>query len=246
MWAAIGILAALARVRRGDGGSYVDVALADSVAAWSVWEIADYVATGQAPGPLGTAHRLAAPYQAFGCADGRTLVIGAVDRTWNALEQALEIDLDDDPRFAGEYERFLHRRELADILADRFATAARDEWVARLRAVGVPCGPVNSIADIVADEHFAYRGLFLHDKARFRHPTIVNTPIVADGAPRARGPAPLTGEQTEPLLKSLGYDQDVIDKLVDRGVIGTPGGNRPDGPLHGGNQRTPRVGNEGD
>jgi crotonobetainyl-CoA:carnitine CoA-transferase CaiB-like acyl-CoA transferase len=222
MWGAIGVLAALLRARAGGGGAYVDVALADSVAAWSLWEVADYVATGVEPAPLGTAHRLAAPYEAFTCQDHATLVLGAVDRAWQALCAVLEIDLGDDPRFATEYERFLNRGSLAEIIQARFATAPRDHWMDALRAAGVPCGPVNSIGDILRDEQFAARGLFVHDENRFAEPTIVNTPIVADGAPRARGPAPEVGADTLAILGELGYDDERIAALVEDGVVAVP------------------------
>ncbi|MFF4507003.1 CaiB/BaiF CoA transferase family protein [Streptomyces sp. NPDC001401] len=220
MWGAIGVLAALLRARAGGGGTYIDVALADSVAAWSLWEVADYVATGVEPAPLGTAHRLAAPYEAFTCQDGATLVLGAVDRAWEALCAVLELDLRDDPRFATEYERFQHRAPLAEIIQARFATAPRDHWMGALRAAGVPCGPVNGISDILTDEQFAARGLFVHDEERFAEPTIVNTPIVADGAPRARGRAPELGADTIAVLAELGYDDDRIAALVEDGVVG--------------------------
>lgn len=220
MWAVIGILAALEGVRQGRGGTYLDIALADAVAAWSIWEVADFIGTGQAPGPLGTAHRLTAPYQAFECGDGRTLVIGAIDRMWPALERVLEVDLDHDPRFKTETARFQHRHELAAILQTRFATRSRDTWIELLRAAGIPCGPVNTIADIVNDEHFAHRGLFLHDEQTYGQPIMVNTPVVADGAPRARGRAPRPGEHTEQILAGLGFSPEQIDDLRDRGVVG--------------------------
>ncbi|ONH60481.1 CoA transferase [Frankia sp. CcI49] len=220
MWGAIGVLAALLRARAGGGGAYIDVALADSVAAWSLWEVADFVATGVEPAPLGTAHRLAAPYEAFSCSDGATLVIGAVDRAWLALCGVLGIDLSDDPRFATEYERFVHRAPLADILQGRFATATRDHWIDTLRAAGVPCGPVNRIGEILTDEQFAVRGLFEHDEHRFGQPTVVNTPIVSDGAPRARGRAPALGQDTLSVLSGLGYDGERISTLIERGVVG--------------------------
>ena len=219
MWAAIGILGALLRVRRGEGGSYIDVSLADSVAAWSVWEVADYVATGEVPQPLGTAHRLAAPYQAFDCADGQTLVIGAVDRTWLTLCAVMQIDLSDDTRFATEYERFRHRRALAEILQREFVTAGRDDWIERLRAGGVPCGPVNSIDQVVTDPQFDIRGMFPRDEARYGQETIVNTPIIADGAPRARGKAPRIGESTAEILAELGYDDRTVEALLRDHVV---------------------------
>ncbi|MEU6729378.1 CaiB/BaiF CoA-transferase family protein [Nonomuraea wenchangensis] len=219
MWGAIGVLAALVRARAGGGGCHLDVALADTVASWSVWEIADYIATGAVPRPLGTAHRLAAPYQAFDCADGQPLVIGAVDRAWPSLCSVLAIDLSGDERFATEYERFRHHEALADILQRRFTTAPRDHWIGALRSAGVPCGPVNSIEAIITDPQFAARGMFPNDPERHGEPTIVNTPLIADGAPRARGRAPLIGEHTVALLAELGYDAERIRRLARDGVI---------------------------
>lgn len=219
MWGAIGVLAALLRSRAGGGGAHIDVALADSVAAWSLWEVVDYLATGVQPGPLGTAHRLAAPYEAFRCADGNTLVIGAVERAWTALCRVLGIDLSGDARFATEYERFVHREPLAEILQKQFVTADRAHWMAALRAAGVPCGPVNGIGDIVGDEQFLARGLFVHDEDRHGQPTIVNTPIISDGAPRARGAAPELGRDTRTVLASLGYDEQRVEALIEAGVV---------------------------
>lgn len=221
MWAATGVLAALRRAESGGGGAYIDIALADTVAAWSVWEVADYLGTSVVPGPLGTAHRLAAPYQAFTCNDGQMLVIGAVDRAWPRLCRVLEVDLDSDPRFASEYERFVHRLELAELLQARFGRRARDEWLARLGSVGIPCGPVNTIDAVIDDPQFEARGMFPADERRFGHPRIVNTPIVSDGAPRADGRAPLLGADTARLLAPLGYDQQRIDTLVEQRVIAT-------------------------
>ena len=222
MWAAIGVLAALNRVRAGGGGAYVDVSLADTVAAWSVWEVADYIATGEVPGPLGTAHRLAAPYQAFDCADGQTLVIGAVDRLWPVLCSVLEIDLSDDPRFDTEYNRFRNRHALATFLQQRFDRSRRDHWIDKLRAAGVPCGPVNLIDSVVDDPQYRARGMFPRDPQRHGQAALVNTPIISDGAPRARGRAPGLGESTAMLLAELGYDEESVQALLGEGVVAAP------------------------
>jgi CoA:oxalate CoA-transferase len=220
MWGAIGVLAALVRVRAGLGGSFIDVSLADTVAGWSMWEVADFVGTGQIPGPLGTAHRLVAPYEAFTCGDDQPLVIGVTGRAWQDLCRVLGVDLAGDPRFDTEYSRFVHRRELAAILQARFSTASRDVWIDRLRDAGIACGPVNNIAQMLADEQYGVRGMFPSDQERFGHSRIVNTPLIADGAPRAHRRAPRVGENSVTLLTELGLSDADIQGLTQDRVIG--------------------------
>ena len=196
MWGAIGVLAALYRAQAGLGGSFIDVSLADTVAGWSLWEVADFVGTGQLPGPLGTAHRLVAPYEAFTCSDNQPLVIGVTQRAWKDLCGVMGIDLSSDPRFDTEYSRFVHRKELAAILQDRFGTTPRDTWIDRLREAGIACGPVNNIEQMLSDSQYAVRGMFPSDEQRFGHARMVNTPLIADGAPRAHRRAPSTWART--------------------------------------------------
>jgi crotonobetainyl-CoA:carnitine CoA-transferase CaiB-like acyl-CoA transferase len=232
MWGSIGVLAALLRARATGVGAHLDVALSDTVAGWSVWEVADYVATEEVPGPLGTAHRLAAPYQAFVCGDGQSLVIGAVDRQWGRLCTVLDIDLSSDDRFATEYSRFQNRHALAEILTRSLATDSAESWIVRLRDEGIACGPVNSIDRVVDDEQFAARGMFVRDRERHGEDIMINTPIVADGAPRARGRAPLLGESTTALLAEMGYGPSQIDELVEAGVVGASDAVDPDRSVH--------------
>jgi crotonobetainyl-CoA:carnitine CoA-transferase CaiB-like acyl-CoA transferase len=219
MWAAIGVLAALLRARTGGGGSYVDVSLADTIASWSLWEIADYFTAGEIPGPLGTAHRLAAPYEAFDCEDGKALAIAGVERSWPRLCDVLGLNVADDQRFTSEYLRFRHRRDLAEILDQRFRTRPRDRWIALLREVGVPCGPVNTIDAVVSDPQFVARGIFPQDAQRHGAAVLVNTPIIADGAPRAKGKAPLLGASAPRILGELGYSTTDIKRLTVDGII---------------------------
>jgi crotonobetainyl-CoA:carnitine CoA-transferase CaiB-like acyl-CoA transferase len=171
MWGAVGVLAGLLRARASGVGTHLDISLTDTVAAWALWEVADFDSTGEVPGPLGTAHRLAAPYQAFQCADGQTMVIGAVDRLWPRLCEMLSVDLDDDPRFRDEMTRFKNRRELASILQVAFLRRDLEDWIVTLQSAGVPVSRVNSIADIVNDQHFTERGVFVRDPEQFGDPT---------------------------------------------------------------------------
>jgi len=222
MWGVIGVLAGLLQARAGLGGSYVDVSLADTIAGWSMWEVADYVGTGEVPRPLGTAHRLTAPYEAFTCSDGAVLVIGVTERSWRDLCRVLDVDhLVDDPRFVGEYRRFGNRAALAEALQQAFATAPRDLWIDRFRTAGIACGPVNDVGQMIEDPQYAARNMFPHDVERFGHDRIVNTPLISDGAPRAQRRAPGLGEDTVGLLAELGLDAADIDALVsDRIVAG--------------------------
>ncbi|WP_021591395.1 CaiB/BaiF CoA transferase family protein [Actinomadura welshii] len=220
MWGAIGALAALIRVRAGLGGSHIDVSLADTIAGWSLWEVADFAGTGEAPAPLGTAHRLVAPYEAFVCGDETVLVIGVTERSWEAFCALLDIDLSGDARFDGEYARFVNRKQLAELLQARFATAPRDLWIDRLREAGVPCGPVNTIPQMLDDPQYAIREMFPSDVDRFGHHRIVNTPLISDGAPRARHKAPGIGQDTVTLLRELGIDDQGIGALLRDQVVG--------------------------
>ncbi|MBB5135620.1 crotonobetainyl-CoA:carnitine CoA-transferase CaiB-like acyl-CoA transferase [Thermocatellispora tengchongensis] len=220
MWGAIGVLAALLRVRAGLGGSHIDVSLADTIAGWSLWEVADFVGTGEAPAPLGTAHRLVAPYEAFTCGDGAMLVIGVTERSWKAFCAVLGIDLSGDARYDGEYARFVNREQLAELLQARFSTAPRDFWIDRLREAGVPCGPVNDIPQMLNDPQYAARDMFPSDVERFGHRRIVNTPLIADGAPRAQRRAPGIGQDTIALLRELGIGVQEIKALLRDQVVG--------------------------
>ncbi len=231
MWACIGVLGALQRRVRTGEGAYVDVAMTDGVASWSVWEVSDYLMTGQVPRPLGTAHRLAAPYQAFRCQDGRALTMAAVERQWDAFCDLLGLDeVRSDDRFATEYSRWEHRDDLAAVLADRFLDRDRDDWIDLLREQGIPCGPVHDIPSMMEDEQLRQRGVFVAVDLDGSTETLVNTPVVSDGAPRIRRPAPRLGDATVALLTEAGYVADEIDVLVRSGVVSAAGARAADAP----------------
>jgi len=220
MWSAIGVLAALIRARSGYGGAFIDVSLTDSIASWSLWELADYLSTENVPEPLGTAHRLAAPCQAFACLDGELLVIAVVDSQWPRLCEVLNLpSLPSDDRYSDDYTRFRNRVSLADRLSETFATRGRDHWVERLSEAGIPCGPVNRVDDVLDDDHFAARGLFVRDEAQFGQPILINTPIVSEGAPGIRSRAPGAGADTGGVLQQIGYSSHEIQELALNGVV---------------------------
>jgi len=224
MWGAIGVLGALARRAVTGEGAYIDVSLAECVASWSLWEVADWQARGEVPEPLGTAHRLAAPYQGFACKDGRFINIAATGPRWREFCDVTGApQLRDDPRFANEVLRYANRLELAELLGRQFALRDRDEWIKLLRDAKIPCGPINTIPEMLADEHLASRQLFEKIKLGDEERTVVRTPVVASGAPRVVRQPPALGGETRVLLGEAGYADDEIDALAGDGIIAYPG-----------------------
>lgn len=220
MWAAIGVLGALARRRATGAGAHVGISLAECVASWALWEVADWQTRGEVPAPLGTAHRLTAPYQAFCCKDDRFVNVAATVDRWRAFCEAVGLpELVGDPRFATEVARFANRAKLSALLQRRFASRPRDEWIGVLRAVKVPCGPINTIPEVLDDTHLRSRQLFGRVTSGADEWTVVRTPIVSTGAPRAVRQPPELGEDTRTVLGHLGFTDDAIDRLAGEGVI---------------------------
>jgi crotonobetainyl-CoA:carnitine CoA-transferase CaiB-like acyl-CoA transferase len=141
LFCAIGVLAAV-RAREVIGrGQYVDTSLFEGALALSIWETAELWATGRVPEPLGSAHRLTAPYQALRTRDGHITVGGNNERLWERLCAALgREDLLEDARFAGNDARMENRRELEAELEAGLAERDAGDWVQALLEAGVPCG----------------------------------------------------------------------------------------------------------
>lgn len=223
MWGAIGVLAALARRAATGEGAHIDVSLAECVASWSLWEVADWQARGEVPAPLGTAHRLAAPYQGFACKDGRFINVAATGQRWGEFCAAVGApQLRGDPRFADEVLRYANRLDLAELLGRQFALRDRDEWIKLLRDAKIPCGPINTIPEMLADEHLAARRLFAQLRLGDQDATVVRTPVVADGAPRVVRQPPELGADTRALLSEAGYADGDIAGLARDAVIAYP------------------------
>jgi len=220
MWAAIGVLAGIVRRGRTGVGGFVDVSMVDGIASWSVWELADYQMTGNVPGPLGTAHRLAAPYQAFRCKDGRWLTVAVAERQWLRFCEFAQIpELTSDERYATEWTRYENRQSLAEILAARFLERPRDAWILDMSDLGIPCGPVLDLPEMLSEQQFVERGTFTRLTSGDDDVVYVNTPIVGDGAPRILRPAPLLGESTRRVLREAGYADQAIDELVRSKIV---------------------------
>lgn len=222
MYGAYGILSAyIHRLKTGEG-QYVDTSLLEGAVAYTFWESSVYFATGQIPQPMGSAHRLNAPYEVFETEDGALSVGAANQSTWERLCTVLERkDLSEDPRFVSSADRIRHSRQLAATLEPVFRQRTTTAWLALLQEAGVPAGPIYNMAQVYEDPHVRAREMLVE----LDHPvagTIKNigVPVKLSRSPgRLRRPAPLLGEHTEEVLRWLGLDQAHIVKLRAAGAI---------------------------
>jgi CoA:oxalate CoA-transferase len=182
VFAANGIQAALLRrVRTGCGG-LVDVAMFDCQVALLENAIARFQASGEVPQPMGARHSGTAPFDAFQAADGWLVITAGGDALFQRLATVLERPAwCDDPRFAGRAPRVEHQAALKALIEERLATAPVAHWLALLQAAGVPAGPIQDIAQLMADPQLAHRGLLAPVDGLALH--AAHTPIRFDEQP---------------------------------------------------------------
>ncbi len=222
LFAVAGILAALHDRQRTDAGQHVDTSLVEAGVALSVWEATEYLSSGRVPQPLGSAHRMSAPYQALECADGYITVGAANDRLFARLSALLgHPEWVGDPRFEDDTARVANRQALADGIEQVTRTRSRQHWLARLEAEGIPCGPINTYADVLTDEQITAREMVVET----HHPTLgrlrtLGTPLKLSRTPLATGrPAPLLGQHTTEVLGEAGYSEAEVAELRAAGAV---------------------------
>jgi crotonobetainyl-CoA:carnitine CoA-transferase CaiB-like acyl-CoA transferase len=207
LFAAVGILSALHARERTGRGQRIDTSLFEGALALSIWETAELWATGRVPEPLGSAHRLTAPYQALRTRDGHITVGGNNQRLWERLCEAVgRPDLVSDERFATNDARMANRPELVAELESALVGRDTQEWVTALTEAGVPCGPIHDYRRVFDDPHTQAREM----EVTLEHPVegpirMLGIPVKLSETPGAiRRPAPLLGEHTEEVLREAG------------------------------------------
>lgn len=220
--AAMGVLAAYVHRMKTGEGQAVDTSLFEAGITLTYWQSAIAMATGVAPGPMGSAHPLNAPYEAFATADG-WITVGAANQTnWLRLLAVLGAeDLAADPRFTRNDDRLVNRAALAERLGPHFRSAASEEWLARLEAGGVPAGPVLDVLAMHRDPQALAREMVVEvEHTRIGAMQTLGLPVKFSQTPgRVHGPAPLLGEHSRAILEEAGYAAAEIDGFFARGVV---------------------------
>lgn len=222
LYATVAILAALRHRDATGEGQVIDMALLDAQVAMLANLGSHYLVGGDVPPRQGNAHASIVPYQVFVVADGHIIVAVGNDRQFARLCDLLdEPALATDARFTTNAERVRCRDVLVPMLQAHFLQRDRRAWLSLLEAAGIPCGPVNDLADVFADPQVRARGMVVEAP----HPhagtlPLVGSPIRLSATPveSPRAP-PLLGQHTDDVLREAGYSDDEVAALRARGAI---------------------------
>jgi crotonobetainyl-CoA:carnitine CoA-transferase CaiB-like acyl-CoA transferase len=222
LYAVQGILMALHRRSVTGRGDTVDVAMLDCVASLLTYQATAALIGGRKPRRAGNRHPSIVPYETFRCADGWLNIACGNDAIFRSFCGVVGQPWCDDPRFASNPDRVQHRAELVPQIQATIGDGKVQEWVARLEAVGVPCGPILEVEDVVAHEQVLARGMVVD----VQHPVAgaVKLPGVAVKHEEAPGsvhlPPPTLGQHTRAVLADiLALDDAQLDDLKAQGAI---------------------------
>ncbi|MFV3403850.1 CaiB/BaiF CoA transferase family protein [Pseudomonas sp. NY15463] len=223
LYSTVAILAALAHRDQAGIGQHIDMALLDVQVACLANQAMNYLTTGVSPRRLGNAHPNIVPYQDFPTADGDfILTVGNDGQFRKFAEVAGQPQWADDPRFATNKQRVAHRAELIPLIRQATVFKTTAEWVSALEQAGVPCGPINDLAQMFQDPQVLARGLAVN----IPHPLAGSVPQVASPIRLSQTPVeyrqgpPLLGEHTEAVLgEVLGLSAEAVQRLRGAGVL---------------------------
>ncbi|AHG01222.1 CoA transferase (plasmid) [Halostagnicola larsenii XH-48] len=223
MWAAFGVSNALYRRERTGEGEYIDLGMLDATLPWLTKQ-AGKVFAGESPSRMGTKDPVLAPYQTFETADGHINVACLNQKLWKGLCAALERpDLLEDERFETNADRVEHMGELEAELEETFRELTTDEWMVLLvEEAGIPAGPVFEPEDALYNEQTEARETVtsIEDPDRGEIP-VIEHPLKYDRSSSGfESPPPQLGEHNRSVFAALGYDEDELDDLEERGAFG--------------------------
>ena len=224
--AAFGVVSALFERERTGEGQRVGTSLFEAGISQTYWQSAIALAGGVSPGPMGSAHPLAAPYQAFPTADGWVNVGASTEATWTRLTEALSApELREDERFQTNADRLANLDELVRVLAPHFLERSTDSWLECLEDAGVPAGPVASIGEMLEHPQTRARDMVIEVEHKeigtvrsLGTPVKMSASTLESGAGKRPG-APTLGQHTREVMLEAGFRDVDVDRLMAAGVV---------------------------
>jgi crotonobetainyl-CoA:carnitine CoA-transferase CaiB-like acyl-CoA transferase len=222
LYAALGVMTALHERTRSGRGQWVQASLLQSGIGLMDFQAARWLVDGVVPGQVGNDHPTSMPTSAYPTSDGHMNVGAGGDSIWRRLCEAIgQPELAEDARFALDADRSKHREALNAHLADVFRKRPTAEWLERLNAAGVPCGPIYSVDEVFADPQVVHGAM----AATVPHPTRGDIRVVAPTTVLSRTPGRLDralgpkGSDSDDVLAELGYGEAEIAALKAGGVV---------------------------
>ena len=223
MWAAIGVLSALAQREKTGVGHRIDTSLMASLVGLLSVQGQRYLSLGETPGLAGNNHPVVSPCGVFQTRDGPLNIAANTPNMWVTLCNILDLnELVSDLRFIDNASRAVNRDELKNLIEQKLSMFDRQHWTHLFNKSGVPAGPINNLAEVFSDSQV------LHCKLveEINHPVLgplklVGSPIQFDlnkGNSVKRAP-PLLGEHTSEILEEFGWSHQEIEALENRGVV---------------------------
>jgi len=222
MFAAIGIITALYHRERTGTGQFIDASMLDGQVSWLTYQGGRYLASGNVPQRIGSAHPLIVPYQDFKASDGFINIAAGNDNLWKKFCEVVGLgEIADDPKFATNAKRVENRKEVVDIISTVIETKTMQQWLDLLNDAGVPCGPIYTVDQIFSDPQVLARDMLVD----VDHPVCGKIKVTGSPVKFSETPAgvdfapPVLGQHNGDVLQELGYNTDEIEKLKNEKVI---------------------------
>ncbi|WP_020677908.1 CaiB/BaiF CoA transferase family protein [Geopsychrobacter electrodiphilus] len=207
MYASTAVLAALAHRERTGEGQHIDLALFDVQVATLANQAMNYLVSGTAPGRLGNAHPNIVPYQALATADGHIiLAVGNDGQFGKFCRLAGCAALATDPRFVGNAARVENRTQLIPLIEEALRQRVSKDWIDLLEGAGVPCGPINTLAEVFSDPQIEARQM----RIDLEHQSAGSVPQV--GSPMKFSQTPVEYQQAPPVLGE--HNREILGQLL--------------------------------
>ena len=222
MYSVIGILLALYEREKSGRGQYIDVSMLDSIVSWLGYFPHHYWHAGEEPARVGMRHHYVTPYGPYLAGDGEYVNLAVASASdWEIFCRKVveKPELLEDGRFATVEGRRKNRAELEDAIEKIFLERDHNHWLAKLKAAELPHGEVRGIAQVLAHPQVLARKLIREVES-----PVGKVPVIANALKMSDSPArydrlPALGEDTEGILRELGYERRAIDALRHERVI---------------------------